>query len=80
MAVSGENAFTSRRPRGRLSAARGSRIANQTYHDRVLGIAERLVREHPSGRDILALVLDDAGSELELTWDDLATSPTRPAY
>jgi hypothetical protein len=28
-----------------------------TYHDRVLAMAERLVREHPKGQEVLALIL-----------------------
>jgi hypothetical protein len=50
-----------------------------SFHDRVLAMAERLVREHPSGRTILALVLDEAADgPLERGWEQVR-SPTEPA-
>jgi hypothetical protein len=54
----------------------------ETYHDRVLAMAERLVREHPEGRDILALVLRGAGAgdDLEVRHDpDAAPAPEEPS-
>ena len=59
-------------------------MVSDTFHERVLDMSERLVREHRYGREILASVLDsdNAPREIDLAdeaSDDEAIAKVEPA-